>query len=136
VFWAFQAAPLAYVAALVVLRSMERPAWLEEQPSLQYVAAAVMGLVSIAQLRVREPVARRTAAQSRARGDGLWESQAAAELARMSLNEAIAIYGLVVFLLTAKLWLALPFMLLGAVALYVSRPQKHRWRDAAKEERT
>ena len=113
VFWAFQAAPFATIAVLFYLRSLERRGWFEEQPSLQYVIVAVLALASLAQLRVRETVARRTAEQSRSRGESAWEAQAAAELARMALNEVIAIHGLVAFLITANLWLALPFMLLG-----------------------
>ena len=135
VYWAFQLAPIIYIALIAVFAASDRRPWLDERTALGYLASAGFALASIVQLWARERFARRSRRLARARGDGFGEAMAAAELSRMSINEAVAMYGLAVFLLTGSIWLAVPFLLLGIGALYVSRPTRDRWRETAKEDR-
>lgn len=135
VFWAFLAAPLAYIAAMFVLSGIGQEPVFDEGWTL-YILVGILAVASAVQIAAREYMAKRTIRQARDRGQNVSEALAAAETMKMALTESIAVYGLFMFLLTAELWLALPFIFIGALALYASRPRKDRWREAAKEERT
>lgn len=59
--------------------------------------------------------------------DGL----SAAHVLRLLLNEAIAVMGLVGYLMLGNITLAAPFVALGIAALYRSRPDKGQWLEGS-----
>lgn len=135
VFWAFLAAPFAYVAAMFAIQAIEQEPVIDDGWT-RNVVVTVLAAVSAVQLASRGYMAKRTLRQARSRGETMWEALATAEIMRMTLAESVAVYGLVLFLVTTEFWTALPFILVGTMALYASRPRKDHWREAAKEERT
>ena len=135
-FWALFAAPFGYVGVLFLLPAIGLDPVFDDEDSMRYVVVAVLAVVSTVGLTAREYLTKRTVQQSRDRGESIWDALATGELMRMTINESVAIYGLVIYVLTMEPGLAVPFISVAAVALYLSRPRRDLWREAAKEERT
>jgi hypothetical protein len=125
---AFLIAPVFYAIAMVVLDDMRMKPRLDE--GLHLFVLGAFALVAVVLLLLRERLAVQGARTALNQGQGIPESLAAAHVMRSSMNETVAVLGLVGFLLTANLGVSLAFVGVGLFALLRGRPIKNEWRRA------
>ena len=126
----FLVAPAVYVVLIMVLDGNEMLPHdrFREGATLRWLAPTVLAAATVGVLFSREFWARRGARSALRRGQTVAEALATAHLMRNSFNELIAVFGLLVYLLTANVWHAVPFIVVGSLALVRARPRKEQWR--------
>ena len=126
----FLAAPLAYAGVIYALASSEMVPRYREGETLRWLIPTLLGVLSVALIVTRGFWARRGAQASLKRGQSVAEALAAAHVIRSSINETMAVFGLLVYMLNADAWQSVPFIAVGFLALVRERPNKTEWRRA------
>ena len=126
----FLAAPLVYVGVIVVLADREMLPRYRQGETLRWLFPTLLAVASMGLLVSREFFARRGAVASVRRGQSVAESLATAHVMRNAVNETIAVFGLLVYVLNADVWQAVPFIAVGFLALVRGRPNRTEWRRA------
>jgi uncharacterized membrane protein len=124
----FLAAPLVYVGVIYVLDGDDMLPRYREGETLRWLIPTLLGALSVALIFSREKFARRGAQTSIKRGQSVAEALAAAHVMRNAINETIAVFGLLVYMLNADVWQSVPFIAVGFLALVRGRPNKSEWR--------
>ena len=125
---AFIIAPVVYAVAMIVLDDMRMKPRFDEE--LHGFVLGGFAVVSVILLLLRERLATQGARSALKQGQGIAESLAAAHIMRSSMNETVAVLGLVGYLLTANMGVSAAFMGVGLFALVRGRPIKSEWRAA------
>jgi ABC-type sugar transport system permease subunit len=120
----FLAAPLAYVAVIYALASNDMLPRYRAGETMRWLIPTLLGVLSVALIVTRGAQA------SLKRGQSVAEALAAAHVMRSSINETIAVFGLLVYMLNADAWQSVPFIAIGFLALVRERPNKTEWRRA------
>ena len=99
----------------------------------QHVHVPVLGtlaVVAVVLLFIREQTSAARALRVLTATRSVPKALAAAQLMRSAINEAVALLGLLAFLLTGNMGMSLVFVGVGFFALVRTRPLKHEWRSA------
>ena len=126
VHWAFTAFPVILALVLAFLGDREMFPHLIE--STHVVVLSVLAAGSLVLLLMRERWAVKGARSSLTAGQSAPEAMAAAHLIRSTVSVTVAVLGLLGFMLTANMGMALVFVAVAFYALVRGRPDKDEWR--------
>jgi hypothetical protein len=124
----FMVAPVIYAIAMVMLDDKRMKPRLDDGKHV--IVLAGFAAISVLLFLLRERLAVRGARSALAQGQSIAESLATSHMIRASMNETVAVAGLMAFLLTANLGVGIGFVAVGLFALVRGRPIKDEWRRA------